>query len=64
MYVRPWRAEIRFNKTGKMGPGNSGSGNLGSRLCERGFWLLRDLRRGGKTPYVGRMPLVTSPFDA
>ena len=31
MYVRPWRAEIRFNKTGKMGPGNSGAGNLGSR---------------------------------
>ena len=31
MYVCPWRAEIRFNKTGKMGPGNSGAGNLDSR---------------------------------
>ena len=31
MSVRPWRAEIRFHKTGKMGPGNSGAGNLGSR---------------------------------
>ena len=32
MSVRPWRAEIRFHKTGKMGPGNSGAGIVGSRL--------------------------------
>ena len=31
MFVRPMRGEIRFHKTGKMGPGNSGAGNLGSR---------------------------------
>ena len=31
MYVHSWRAEIRFNKTGQLGPGNSGAGNLGSR---------------------------------
>ena len=35
MSVRPWRAEIRFYKTGKMGPGNSGAGNLGSRQCRK-----------------------------
>ena len=29
MSVRPWRAEIRFNKTGKMSPGSSGAGNVG-----------------------------------
>jgi len=39
MYVRPWRTEIRFNKTGKMGPGNSGEGNLGSRIEK--LFLLR-----------------------
>ena len=31
MPVRPWRAEIRFHKTGKMGPGNLGAGIVGSR---------------------------------
>ena len=31
MSVRPWRAKIRFYKTGKMGPGNLGAENLGSR---------------------------------
>ena len=31
MSVRPWRAEIRFNKSVNMGSGNLGAGNLGSR---------------------------------
>ena len=31
MPVRPWKAEIRFHKTGKMGPKNSGAGIVGSR---------------------------------
>ena len=39
MYVRPWRAEIRFNKTGKMGQGNLGAGNLGSRQEEGGWGI-------------------------
>ena len=30
MSVRPWRAEIRFYKMGKLRPGNLGAGNLGS----------------------------------
>ena len=34
MSVRPWRVEIRFYNTGKIGPGNLGAGNLGSRLYE------------------------------
>ena len=29
MSVRPWRTEIRFHKTGKMRPGNSGAGECG-----------------------------------
>ena len=35
MYVRPWNADIlmicKIEQTGKMGPGNSGAGNVGSR---------------------------------
>ena len=37
MSVTPWRAEIRFYKMGKMGPGNSGAGNLGSCLFSIDF---------------------------
>jgi len=38
MSVRPWRAEIRFYRTGWMRPGNSGARNLGSRRAFSGFF--------------------------
>ena len=61
MSVRPWRAEIRFYKTGKMGPGNSGTGNLGSRHADATSILFRFLAENQDSPHPNS-PDPFSPF--